>query len=54
MTWQERQSEGNQNIFQHRYIVMQNLTPLKMLSQNSDSIAMNLAPYHNIYICTPF
>ena len=25
-----------------------------MLSQNSDGIAMNLAPCHNIYICVPF
>ena len=28
--------------------------PLKILSQNSDSIAVNLAPYHNIHIWAPF
>ena len=28
--------------------------PLKILSQNSDSIVVNLAPYHNIHIWVPF
>ena len=28
--------------------------PLKILSQNSDSIAVNSAPYHNIHIWAPF